>query len=127
MNSSNEKIYWPSLVEWLAGGERGTSSNTIVQHITNLPALAGDDPDFPYDPSDLKRCRQLFDQVPELVPLFDRMRTCSPEWEWLVENWAELCALMDEEAPNWRNGQGGCPKTYARMRAMRSARLAQAG
>lgn len=125
--NNQKKLYWLSLVEWLAGGERGTSANTIVQHITGLPALAGADPDHPHDPADLKRCRQLLDQVPELVPYFERMRTCTPAWEWLVDHWDELCALMDEEAPNWRTGQGGCPKTLARMRALGARMWAQTG
>lgn len=123
-----EKGQFPlELVRWLAGGNRGVSADTIVQHLTGLPALAGGYPDVPYDPGDLKRCRALLERVPELVEHFPRMRDCSPEWARLVEHWDALCALMDEEAPNWRDGQSGCPRTSARMRALRENLVQRAG
>lgn len=108
-----------ALVRWLAGGERGMSSDTIVQHLTGLPALAGADPCEPSDPGDLKRCRALLELVPELVEHFPRMREVSPEWARLCDHWDALCSLMDEEAPNWRDGQNGCPRTSALMRTLR--------
>lgn len=111
MEVSNE------LINWLAAGKRGVSSNTMVTHITGItaerPPLS-----HPWDPDDLHRCRLLLEQVPELQPQLPRMATLSPHWAALVAHWQELCDLMDSEAPEWRAGRARAPKTYARMREL---------
>lgn len=57
------------LVRWLAIGQRGRSSDAIVNHLTG--ALGGEDAEdrfaFPHDPDDLRRCRLLLEQVPSLA------------------------------------------------------------
>ena len=107
-----------NLIRWLAGGRRGVSSNTMVQHLTGLPALGGRHGDHPHDPDDMTRCRRLLDEVPELQSEFHRMATYSGPWAKLVKHWQELCDLMDDEAPRWREGQGRSTKTYERMREL---------
>jgi hypothetical protein len=104
-----------NLIKWLAGGERGISSNTIVEHLTGIPATRGWK-SHPLDPDDLGRCRKLLDQCQELVPRFWGVRELSPQWMALVDRWYDLCAMMDDEAPDWRSGTGRCPKTYALMK-----------
>lgn len=100
-------------VKWLAGGKRGISSETIFTHLTGIDALGDWRKDHPHDPADFRRCRLLLEQVPELVPLFPRMAEVSPQWATLVEQWDTICATMDAEAPNWRDGKGQiAPKTY---------------
>lgn len=104
---------------WLVRGQRGISSNTIVQHLLGMPNLlthAG----HPYDPSDLLRCRLLLEAVPAMKSEFPRMASLSPEWKRLVENWQELCNIMDAEVPEWRNPyiNANAPKTYAFMKAV---------
>ena len=98
---------------WLASGERGLSSETMFEHLTGIKTL---DEHWgictPSDPADLRRCRLLLEQVPELVPLFHKMSTASKEWAALVKNWTDLCATMDAEAPNWRTKGEAAPKTY---------------
>ena len=99
--------------KWLAGGQRGISSETIFTHLTGIDALGDWRKDHPHDSADFRRCRLLLEQVPELVPLFPRMAEVSPQWAALVEQWDTICATMDEEAPAWREGRGQrCPKTY---------------
>jgi hypothetical protein len=120
MNAYNERLTaetLPGLMLWLANGERGASSDTIVQHITGLPANDGDI-DHPWDPGDLKRCRKLLEAVPALVPYMPRMRNASPVWAALVDHWQELCDLMDTESPDWRKGKGMAVLTYERMCAL---------
>lgn len=119
----------PALIAWLAGGERGSSSNTMVTHLTGLDALGrwGDPKSYPHDPDDLHRCRLLLEQVPLLRLALPQMATCSPVWARLVAHWDELCGLMDSEAPHWRDGHGSAPKTYARMRALIYDHTAPAG
>lgn len=72
----------------------------------------------PHDPDDFARCRKLLEAVPELAPRLNEMKAASSVWASLVEAWDELCRLMDEEAPEWREGKGSSPKTYARMKAL---------
>ena len=107
---------------WLASGERGLSSETIFQHLAGIKVLKDHWEDrFPYtpsDPADLRRCRLLLEQVPELVPLFHKMSTASTEWAALVKNWADLCTTMDAEAPNWRTKGESASKTYEAMKAI---------
>lgn len=101
------------LIEWLANGERGLSSETIVQRLTGIDCAHCDI--HPYDPSDLGRCRKLMERVPALRDRFSEMRDVSPQWAALVDHWDELCATMDEEAPEWRKWQGAAANTYRRM------------
>jgi hypothetical protein len=108
----------PELVQWLANGERGVSSNTMVTHLCGIDATGDWGADHPHDPDDLSRCRKLLEQVPELAPMLPRMATCLPGWGALVWRWQELCDLMDEEAPEWRTGKGSAPKTFALMRSL---------
>lgn len=107
-----------NLMRWLASGQRGVSSDTMVQHLTGLKTLRYCRPDHPHDPDDLTRCRRLLEEVPELQAEFTRMTTCSGPWAELVEHWQELCDMMDAESPKWRDGTGSAPKTYSRMKAL---------
>lgn len=105
-------------VRWLASGERGVSSNTIFQWLTGIDALRGERMGHPYDPTDFRRCRLLLEQVPELQPHFYRMREVSQQWSNLVDQWGAICATMDEEVPDWRDGRGGiAKKTYDLIQA----------
>lgn len=103
-------------VEWLAHGDRGTSSETIFSRTTSVAATLYES--TPSDPDDLDRCRKLLEQVPECRDNFQRMREVSPVWAKLVDGWAELCAQMDAEAPQWRKGHGAAPDTYAVMQSL---------
>lgn len=108
-----------NLMRWLASGERGESSNTMVTHLTGINAHRPNGRNTePHDSGDLNRCRKLLEQVPELQPLLTKMATCSGPWAQLVAHWQELCDLMDEEAPRWRDGEGSAKKTYDRMRVL---------
>jgi hypothetical protein len=109
-----------SLVEWLAGGERGTSSNTIVEVLTGFPA-ARHGQCHPYDGADLRRCRLLLAYCPELLSHFPKMTSVSVQWRVLVEHWSELCRLMDEEMPAWRSIDGTrwfAPRLRHRMQSL---------
>jgi hypothetical protein len=103
------------LFRWLMHGQRGLSSEAMVAHIMGTGGSA----DHPYDPSDLGRCRLLVEQVPMIRFNLKHMADCSPVWARIIANWDELCALMDEEAPQWRCGIGGAPKTYQLLKQCR--------
>ena len=102
------------LIEWLASGERGTSSDTMVTHLFGVDALGRWSGSHPHDPADLRRCREFVARVPAVGALLPLMANCSPEWGALVAHWPELCALMDSEL----SGSRSAPKTYARMRQL---------
>lgn len=108
---------------WLANGERGLSSETMFQHLTGIQVLEGHwqsrYPFTPGDPADLRRCRLLLEQVPELEPLFrERMASASKKWRDLVREWDAICRSMDAETPDWRTGGGRASKTYEIMKAI---------
>lgn len=110
-----------ALINWLAGGERGISSNTIVARITGLYTLQGRRGSHPLDPDDLTRCVLLLESCPSIAAEFHLMREESSTWARLVDAWPELVALLDEEIPGWREGRhGSAPKTYALMRKLRA-------
>lgn len=106
-----------NLVQWLANGERGVSSETIVHHVTGLEMGRTFMSAPPLDPGDLARCVKLLERCPELVPGFrEKMPKVSGEWARLVEHWDELVSLLDSEVPGWRTGSRGVArKTYDMM------------
>jgi hypothetical protein len=117
-----------ALILWLANGERGISSNTMVTHLTGINAVGDSSPSHPRDPADLRRCRLLMERVPEIAERFPRMASHSLEWAALVARWDALCRMMDEEAPKWRDGTGSASHTYALMsEVIRGARSRESG
>lgn len=102
-------------VEWLANGSRGLSSNTLFTMTTGVNAEDDDGHRYPRDPSDFGRCRRLIEQCPELRSCLPRVGAAGPEWAAIAERWDELCSVMDEETPEWRDGKGRATKTYALM------------
>lgn len=97
--------------EWLLQGERGISSETIFSHLTGIPLTRHGQMWPPADAHDLARCRRLLDQVPKFRAALPRMAELGDRWAALIARWDEVCALMDEEAPDWRRGNGTAPRT----------------
>ena len=107
-------------IRWLAIGRHGMSACSIFWKTTGVkPDLIRSikDPQYPLDPDDLGRCRNLLEQVHIVWERFTPvMRTMAgPVWAALVEHWGCLCATMDREAPDWREGKGSAPETYRIM------------
>lgn len=112
---------------WLAGGERGLSSEAIVITLTGESWWAGRTSrtvlDHPYDPADLRRCMKLLKAVPLARVGLPAMRAVSSEWAALIDHWDELEALALEEVPDFLEGArangGKAPRLYERMRELR--------
>jgi hypothetical protein len=106
----------PAAVEWLAHGERGTSSNAIFTHMTGMDALRGrNNWTHPNDPDDLRRCLLLLEAVPEFKPHMHRMAEVSAAWAALASHWDEIVALYEADikaTPGWARN------CYARMDAL---------
>lgn len=101
--------------QWLKQGNRGKSSEAMFARFSGVKSITDDPAAFPRDPSDLARCRLLLESVPEFANKLYVMRSVSPIWNALVDHWEALCATMDQEAPNWRDGHGSSPETYRMM------------
>jgi hypothetical protein len=108
---------------WLANGERGMSSEAMFCHLTGIKCTRRSPSRdartaHPYDPADLRRCRLLLEQVPELQGLLPKMAKLSGPWARLIRDWDVICSTMDAELPNWRTPHGeSAPKTYALIKA----------
>lgn len=110
------------LLNWLAKGERGLSSESIVQHLTGFPALGAHwGMSTPMDASDLRRCILLLEQVPELAPRIGEMAAVSGQWAEIVEVWHELLDAMNEDCPTWRAPARGKWLDMRRTRAILDA------
>jgi hypothetical protein len=115
---------------WLAAGEQGLSSCSIFWRLTGVKpdTISGESKyHHPHDPSDLRRCLLLLDQVPEFRGRIKEMSGCSQEWNALVGRWDELVRLLESELPRkqWASPprDAEAPKTYALMQQiLRGAR-----
>lgn len=106
---------------WLAQGERGISSETIVSRLTGIPLNQFSTHNYPHDPDDFRRCELLLRAVPLARLHLPAMEDVSPQWARLVGAWDELVALMESEVPDvftTRYPRGSAPKTYRRMRQL---------
>lgn len=98
---------------WRHRGEHGVSAATIYTAYAKKPHsfFAGSTFCYPHDPDDFRRCKQLFDLLPEwradLTPLVERFPWFKPH----ADRWAEFERLYAEEAPT-----GKAPKLYVLMR-----------
>jgi hypothetical protein len=107
--SMDVRIEW-----WLARGERGISSNTMLEVITGRTATRQPfGMSHPYDPEDFRRCHLLLQAVPELREGFPKLAAHNAVWAALVEHWDELTALLLEQMKtNKANGM------YQRMKQL---------
>ena len=106
---------------WLARGERGISSEAIVEQLTGEKVGSGlhRGDDHPYDPADLRRCMLLLDQHDLAKLVFPgAMVNRSPSWAALDAIWDELVVLLREEM---ERPDGKAPRTYARMQEVLDA------
>jgi hypothetical protein len=107
------------LERWLLHGDRGTSSNAMVEVFENYPkglligAFGARFPTHPHDPSDFNRCYELLEAVPGYREQLYKMSSKSAEWETLVEHWSELEEMLLEERKT-----GSSPKLYKRMQEL---------
>ena len=101
--------------EWFLTGEQGLSSKAIIH--THLKGLPPSPLHHPLDPSDLRRCILLLEQVPEAREAFPRLAAASPKWKPLVEQWDNLTTLLREESKEPGN-RGSTPRTYTLMQQL---------
>lgn len=78
---------------WWNHGEHGSSSECMYQVLSGKQGSGS----YPHDPSDFKRCHGLLEMVPEWRGELDKMRTVSPVWNNLVDNWDKLTEMLKEQ------------------------------
>lgn len=102
------KALQTKILEWLANGETGNSSQTIAFTVLGIKFNHAN---HPYDPADFRRCMELLDAVPELRERkhMKKVAALSDEWKGLVARWDEIEALLREELAE-KTGRG--PRTY---------------
>lgn len=92
---------------WALHGEQGSSSKTMFNHFvvgTDVRPLELDRPCAPSDPDDFKRCYKLLQAVPQWKQRLFELKTISPVWSALVDNWDKLTAMYEQNvAENWAN------------------------
>ena len=105
-------------IRWLATGERGASSDAMFFRLAGIKPrdMISEVFAHPHDPDDLRRCRLLLEQVPELAGRIAEMGGVSPTWAALIAQWDDICLTMDQESPQWRTGKGSAKKTSEMMK-----------
>ena len=96
---------------WLQSGERCAASNTIITYCTGVDCMDGAEPIHPTTLPELRRCRLLLEQCPELRSCLPRTAKLSREWAGLVSFWDDLCHVHDLEDPEWRTAAGKASQT----------------
>ena len=110
--TTNKDTTTARIAAWLASEERGTSSEAIA--FTTLGAyVTGRRAAWPLDSTDLRRCLQLIQEVPEareqgLRVLAER----HPEWAALESIWDRLSATLRSEIGDVFSTRRSAPKTY---------------
>lgn len=102
------------VIEWFASGDNGSSSESIVFHMTGCERGACFS--YPSDPSDLGRCLRLLARLPEWELRMAEMAQYGPGWAGIVSRWNEIKqSMIDEVGIDWSKGKSA-PKTYNLMK-----------
>lgn len=104
------------IIEWLANGDTGLSSETMAFMALGVVKKWSA---HPHDPSDFNRCLMLLEAEPMVRDSFPKLRELSPQWAVIIDHWDELRELfIDEAGLNWSKKQSAT-KTYDRMCELR--------
>lgn len=108
----------PKVLEWLANGETGLSSETMAFWIGFGVLKKIGRHHHPHDPADFDRCLRLLDAVPEMRPHLAKMAYVSDAWKKLVERWHDIERQhLKEVGLGWTKALSA-PKTYALMKSV---------
>lgn len=92
--SENENAVW-----WLRNGEQGLSSKAMFRRLYPDLPLQTDRYSYdnhPCDPDDFRRCYLLVKAVPQITQRLYELKTLSPVWSNLVDNWAKLTEMLED-------------------------------
>lgn len=87
-------------LEWLANGETGVSSKTLVFRV--MFDIRLHDGSHPYDLADLNRCIKALNAIPAMRPNLHKMADMSLTWKRLVSSWGVLeKSFVNEAGIDW--------------------------
>jgi hypothetical protein len=112
-------------LQWRAGRDTGTSSETIWAVMLGVTPTY---PDVPYDPDDFGRCYRLLEAVPEWRDRLHLVADAYPKSAWpkLVDAWSELETMWravgyaKKHDRTWDTA--AAKRMYDRMRELRGRR-----
>lgn len=115
LDTFNHQVIKEKTLAWLFSGRVGLSSKAMAQCFSGVDGAVRTD--HPCDPSDFNRCLMYLDAVPEAKSHLDKLRSLSPAWNKLIDNWALIeSTFIDEVGLNWSNGCNlHATKTYNLM------------
>mgnify|MGYP001264867867 CR=1 FL=1 len=105
------------VLQWQATGDIGVSSATMASIALGMKeSFYGRRFDAPYDPSDMLRCMQLLEAIPEIREHFPAIANNVPAFKGIIEHWDSLVDSMNRECvgDNWR-----APDSYRMIKTLR--------
>lgn len=106
------------VLRWQANGNIGVSSATMASIALGLKRnIYGSYFDAPSDPSDLKRCMLLVEEIPEIKDAFPAIAKECKEFALIIKEWDSLISLLKKEISL---DTGRAPETYKRMKELLS-------
>ncbi len=93
-----ENVAW-----WIANGEHGISSCTMVYYISEIMVQPrrtdGSSPSFgsPSDADDFRRCHELLQAVPQYKTQLHKVKGYGKPWPALVDNWDKLTEMFESQ------------------------------
>lgn len=104
------------VIQWQANGRVGVSSATMASIALGLKRnIYGSGFDAPSDPSDLKRCMLLVEEIPEIKDFFPVIADKCKQFAPIINEWDSLISLLKKEM---NSGTGKAPETYKRMKEL---------
>lgn len=95
-----KSVYYKAKL-WLENGEHGMSSETMWNCLMGNSNFRVS---YPFDPDDFSRCYKLLQYVPEWKSELSKLKSLSPAWSNLVDNWDKLTEMYEENVrTNWKN------------------------
>jgi hypothetical protein len=92
---------------WAVNGEHGISSKTMFNRLIyglNVRPLTNSYQGTPSDPDDFKRCYKLIQAVPQWKNRLGELKSLSPVWSKLVDNWDKLTEMYEQNVrEDWKN------------------------
>jgi len=101
---------------WLAHGDRGASSETIVSFLTGVNIAKN--PWHPCDTSDFYRCYKLVEACPEIKADLNCLKGLSPVWQKVIENWDTLVVMLLDAAEQEKKTGNNDGKMYKFMKSL---------
>ena len=104
------------VMQWQAKGHVGVSSATMASIALGLKRnIYGSRFDAPSDPSDLKRCMLLVEEIPEIKDAFPAIAEECKQFAPIIDEWDSLISLLKKEISL---DTGRAPETYKRMKEL---------